>query len=225
MPIAMTAETLGRSVVNIEVVHNIACPWCYVGHAQLKRALQKAQESSISVGVSWSPFMLNPTMPEHGMPRRDYLVAKFGEAGLERYKRVEDSARAEGLPMRLDRIAVQPNTLDAHMLVAAAGDQALQMVERLYEALFCEGRDLTQREQLLDIAEAAGMERLYAAGALEDTLLRKRVRHETEEWPTRGIHGVPAFCFSSDSVNEVWLNGAVGSAALFQAVLDANGRF
>jgi predicted DsbA family dithiol-disulfide isomerase len=223
MPIAMTAETVGKSVVNIEVVHDIACPWCYVGHAQLKRVLQQAQEASISVSISWSPFMLNPAMPEQGMPRRDYLVAKFGEAGLDRYKRVEDSARAEGLPMRLDRIAVQPNTLDAHMLIAAAGDQALQMVERLYEALFCEGRDLTQREQLLDIAEAAGMERLYAKGALEDPLLRKRVRHEAEEWPTRGIHGVPAFCFSSDSVNEVWLNGAVGSAALFQAIAEARG--
>ena len=126
--------------------------------------------------------------------------------------------------MSLDRIAVQPNTLDAHMLIAAAGDQALQMVERLYEALFCEGRDLTQREQLLDIAEAAGMERLYAEGALEDTLLRKRVRHKAEEWPTRDIHGVPAFCFSSDSVNEVWLNGAVGSAALFQAIAEARGH-
>ena len=219
----MTAETVGKSVVNIEVVHDIACPWCYVGHAQLKRVLQQAQEASISVNISWSPFMLNPAMPEQGMPRRDYLVAKFGEAGLDRYKRVEDSARVEGLPMRLDRIAVQPNTLDAHMLIAAAGDQALQMVERLYEALFCEGRDLTQREQLLDIAEAAGMERLYAKGALEDPLLRKRVRHEAEEWPTRGIHGVPAFCFSSDSVNEVWLNGAVGSAALFQAIAEARG--
>ena len=219
----MTAETVGKSVVNIEVVHDIACPWCYVGHAQLKRVLQQAQEASISVSISWSPFMLNPAMPEQGMPRRDYLVAKFGEAGLDRYKRVEDSARAEGLPMSLDRIAVQPNTLDAHMLIAAAGDQALQMVERLYEALFCEGRDLTQREQLLDIAEAAGMERLYAKGALEDPLLRKRVRHEAEEWPTRGIHGVPAFCFSSDSVNEVWLNGAVGSAALFQVIAEARG--
>ena len=211
------------NLIHIEVVHDIACPWCYVGHAQLKRALQKAQEASISVSVSWSPFMLNPGIPEQGMPRRDYLVAKFGEAGLERYKRVEDSARAEGLPMRLDRIAVQPNTLDAHMLIAAAGEQALQMAERFYEALFCEGRNLTQREQLLDIAEAAGMERLYAAGALEDALLRKRIRHKAEEWASRGIHGVPAFCFSLDSVNDVWLNGAVGSAALFQAVLDVKG--
>ena len=211
------------NLIHIEVVHDIACPWCYVGHAQLKRALQKAQEASISVSVSWSPFMLNPGIPEQGMPRRDYLVTKFGEAGLERYKRVEDSARAEGLPMRLDRIAVQPNTLDAHMLIAAAGEQALQMAERFYEALFCEGRNLTQREQLLDIAEAAGMERLYAAGALEDVLLRKRIRHKAEEWASRGIHGVPAFCFSLDSVNDVWLNGAVGSAALFQAVLDVKG--
>ncbi|MFZ9759226.1 MAG: DsbA family protein, partial [Burkholderiaceae bacterium] len=90
---------MDRSVVNIEVVHDIACPWCYVGHAQLKQALQKAEEASIPVAVTWSPYMLNPAMPQQGMSRRDYLVGKFGEAGLDRYKRVEDSARAEGLPM------------------------------------------------------------------------------------------------------------------------------
>ena len=219
----MTAETVGKSVVNIEVVHDIACPWCYVGHAQLKRVLQQAQEASISVSISWSPFMLNPAMPEQGMPRRDYLVAKFGEAGLDRYKRVEDSARAEGLPMSLDRIAVQPNTLDAHVLIAAAGDQALPMIERLFEAFFCEGKNLTQRQQLLDSAEAAGMKSSHAASALDDGLLRKRVRHKAEEWASRGVQGVPAFRFSSESTEDFWLQGAVGSTVLSQAIGEARG--
>jgi predicted DsbA family dithiol-disulfide isomerase len=223
MPIAMTAETLGRSVVNIEVVHDIACPWCYVGHAQLKHALQEAAQASIPVAVTWSPYMLNPAMPQQGMSRHDYLVAKFGEAGLDRYKRVEDSARAEGLPMSLDSIAVQPNTLDAHVLIAAASDEALPMIERLFEAFFCEGKNLTQRQQLLDSAEAAGMKRSHAASALDDGLLRKRVRHKAEEWASRGVQGVPAFRFSSESTEGFWLQGAVGSAVLFQAIAEARG--
>jgi predicted DsbA family dithiol-disulfide isomerase len=224
MPIAMTAETLGRSVVNIEVVHDIACPWCYVGHAQLKQAIQKAQEASIPVAVSWAPYMLNPAMPQQGMSRRDYLVAKFGEVGLEGYRRVQDRARAEGLSMDLDLIHVQPNTLDAHVLIAAAGNHASQMTERLFEAFFRDGKNITQREQLLDAAEAAGMARPYASGALDDALLRKRVRHEAEDWLVRGVHGVPAFRFSSGSAGEFWLHGAVGSAALFQSITQTCGN-
>jgi predicted DsbA family dithiol-disulfide isomerase len=224
MRIAMTAETSDRSVVNIEVVHDIVCPWCYVGHAQLKQALKKAHAASIPVSVSWSPYMLNPAMQQQGIPRHDYLVAKFGEEGLDRYKRVEHAARAEGLPMDLDLIAVQPNTLDAHILIAAAGDQASRMTERLFEAFFCEGGDLSQREQLLEIAKAAGMEKPYVVGALEDGLLRKRVRHKAEDWLTFGIQGVPAFRFVSDATGEFWLHGAVGSVALFHAITQTYGN-
>lgn len=214
----MQTEMPSRSVVNIEVVHDIVCPWCYVGHAQLMQAVRKAHEASLLVSISWSPFMLNPALPDQGIPRRDYLVGKFGESGLARYKRVEDSARAEGLHMNLDRITVQPNTLDAHILVAAAGDQGLPMVEALFKAFFCDGDDLTQRERLIAIAEGAGMEGRFAEAALNDNLLRKRVLHQASDWVGLGLHGVPAFRVTSESLKESWLEGAVGSSALLRVM-------
>lgn len=35
--------------------------------------------------VHWKPFMLNPYMPEEGMPIMDYFRLKFGDEAAERF--------------------------------------------------------------------------------------------------------------------------------------------
>lgn len=59
---------------HVEVVSDIVCPWCYVGLGQLRQALGQVDTSSVSVTVSWSPYMLNPNLPAEGISRHDYLV-------------------------------------------------------------------------------------------------------------------------------------------------------
>lgn len=206
---------------HIEVVSDIVCPWCYVGLGQLRQALAQIDPSTVTVTVSWSPFMLNPNLPAEGISRHDYLVNKFGEAGLARYARVLAYARQAGVRMHLDEIKVQPNTLDGHVLVAAAGDQGSRMVESFFEGFFLFGRDLTQRSTLLEIAEKAGMERQAAEAVLNDALLRKRVAHIAHEWQEKGVDGVPAFRIVRDQSQESWLYGAVGADLLRDAILTA----
>ena len=205
---------------HVEVVSDIVCPWCYVGLGQLRQALAQIQASTVTVTVSWSPFMLNPNLPAEGISRHDYLVNKFGEAGLARYARVLSYAREAGVSMHLDEIKIQPNTLDGHVLVAAAGDQGSRMVESFFEGFFLSGRDLTQRTTLLEIAEKAGMQRQTAKAVLNDVLLRKRVAHIAHEWQEKGVDGVPAFRVCRDESTESWLYGAVGAELLRDAILN-----
>ena len=204
---------------HIEVVSDIVCPWCYVGLGQLRQALAQIEASSVTVTVSWSPYMLNPNLSAEGISRHDYLVNKFGEAGLARYARVLAYARQAGVSMHLDEIKVQPNTLDGHVLVAAAGDHGSRMVEHFFEGFFLFGRDLTQRSTLVDIAEKAGMPRQAAEAALNDALLRKRVSHIAHEWQEKGVDGVPAFRIVRNESKETWLYGAVGADLLRDAIL------
>jgi predicted DsbA family dithiol-disulfide isomerase len=205
---------------HVEVVSDIVCPWCYVGLGQLRQALGQVDTSSVLVSVSWSPYMLNPNLPAEGISRHDYLVNKFGESGLARYERVLAYARQAGVSMHLDKIKVQPNTLDGHVLVAAAGDLGSRMVESFFEGFFLFGRDLTQRSALLEIAENAGMQRQTADAALDDALLRKRVAHIAHEWQEKGVDGVPAFRIVRDESQESWLYGAVGAELLRDAILN-----
>jgi predicted DsbA family dithiol-disulfide isomerase len=64
--------------LRIEVVSDIVCPWCYVGKRRLDAAL--TERTTYGATVVWLPFELNPEMPEAGMPRDAYLVARFGDA-------------------------------------------------------------------------------------------------------------------------------------------------
>jgi len=154
-------EPAGQAL-RIDVISDVVCPWCYVGKRQLEAALERWQADHPDAPapiVRWHPFQLNPDFPEAGMARADYLQRKFGTADPGAiYQRVQAAAAAVGLAPEFAKIARQPNTLRAHALIAAAPDQASQqaVVERLFQAYFVEGADLSSRDVLATLAAEAG---------------------------------------------------------------------
>jgi predicted DsbA family dithiol-disulfide isomerase len=209
--------------LEIEIISDVVCPWCYIGLAHLRQAVAwtEGQQPGAAqqLRVRWCPYMLNPRMPATGLPRREYLVAKFGEAGLAGYAQIADHARAAGLPMNLDAIPTQPNTLAAHVLIAAIGEEgATDLVDRLFQAFFVDGRDLADQAVLLDCAQAAGLSPERAQAALNDAMLVKRVSHIAEEWVDHGVNGVPTFRFKCGA-KERLINGAAAPTVLGQTML------
>ena len=81
-------------MIKLDILSDPICPWCFIGKANLDRALE-ARPSHPFV-VEWHPFQLNPEMPRAGMDRRAYLEAKFGgrEKAVAAYAPIE--AAAEG---------------------------------------------------------------------------------------------------------------------------------
>ena len=63
-------------MIRLDILSDIACPWCYVGKAYLDRALEAHADHPFT--IEWHPFQLNPEMPKEGMDRRAYMEAKFG---------------------------------------------------------------------------------------------------------------------------------------------------
>jgi predicted DsbA family dithiol-disulfide isomerase len=206
--------------ISIEIISDIVCPWCYVGLGHLRRAIAltegRSPGSSQQIQIRWSPYMLNPHLPVEGVSRRDYLVGKFGTPTPGYFSSVQAAALAVGLPLHLDRIQTHPNTLGAHMLVAAAGDQAHAMTDRLFEAFFVEGQNLAARETLLKLAESVGIDQHRAEAILNDPLLAKRVAHIAHEWQEHGVSGVPKFVLSAQGRQQV-LPGAVSATVLLEA--------
>ena len=182
-------------MVPLDVLSDPICPWCYIGHAQLSRAMEAAPEHPFA--LAWHPFMLNPDMPPEGMDRRAYLEAKFGgrENAARVYARIDEAARTAGLDLDLAAIERTPSTLDAHRLIHWAGIEGRQtpVAARLFAAYFREGRDIGDRATLVGIAEAVGLdgamtERLLATDA-DAEAIRARDAHARE----RGVGGVPTF--------------------------------
>ena len=182
-------------MTRLDIISDPICPWCYIGKAQLDRAI--AETGVNPFDISWRIFQLNPEMPPEGMDRRAYLEAKFGgpERAREVYDRVEKAAGEAGVEVRFDKIPRTPNTMDAHRLIRwarATGHQSA-LVDRLFADYFTNGRDISDHAVLLDAAESVGMEREVVARLLEGDADRDELREEEAAAREMGVNGVPCF--------------------------------
>jgi predicted DsbA family dithiol-disulfide isomerase len=179
----------------IDMISDVVCPWCFIGKRRLEKAL--ALRPNIPVEVHFRPYFLNPWVPREGMSREDYLTTKFGSP--ERYRaiggRVSAAAAAEGLIYAPDKITRQPNTLDCHRLILWAGEtgNAGRMKQRLMDVYFTEGGDLSDRDVLVEVAAASGLDAAEARRRLASDRDIERVAKEAESAKEAGIDGVPCF--------------------------------
>lgn len=216
---------MNPSTLTVDVVSDVVCPWCYIGKRRLESALAtlRVADPELSVTIRWHPFELNPDLPPEGIDRADYLAAKFGEAGraADIYARVREAGRAAGLALDFDAIERQPNTLDAHRLIAWAQarhpSSASALVERLFQAYFIEGRFLGDRDELVRLAGEAGLPAGEAAEFLASGAIAEEVRAAEMRAGSLGITGVPFFVFDG----RVALSGAHEPATLLDAIAQA----
>ena len=200
--------------MKIEVASDVVCPWCYIGKRRLEKAL-KLVDGEFDVSIHWLPFQLNPDLPPEGIPRVEYRKAKFGS--LERSKqldaRVVEEGKSEGIDFAFERIERQPNTTQAHRLIALAQESGLgnEVVNALFKAHFEEGRYIGDPEVLAEIATQCGVEG-WPGKARDVSKLEEEVRE-------LGISAVPTFIFE----RKLGVSGAYPPDQLAGAMRQASG--
>ncbi|MEO8486429.1 MAG: DsbA family oxidoreductase [Betaproteobacteria bacterium] len=181
----------------IDVVSDVVCPWCYIGKRHLEAALALHGSDLPRPVVRWHPYELNPDLPAEGVDRREYLERKFGgpARAAQVYERVRSAGTQAGIAFDFERIERQPNTRDAHRLVAWAQSQgdADPLVERLFRAYFIDGRFVGAHEVLAEIAHEAGLDADAAFAFLASDLGRQEIGAAEERVASLGITGVPFF--------------------------------
>ena len=189
--------------LSIDVISDVVCPWCYIGKRHLESALalwRKDHPGEEQPVVRWHPFQLNPQLPASGMPRAEYIAAKFGgpQRAREIYARVANAGARAGIAFDFDRIPVQPNTLNAHRLIHHAGPSGKQdaMAEALFEAYFLQGADLSSDDTLADIAVRAGFDRNEISAYLARDEDKALIEDQDQHARSLGVEGVPFFIFN-----------------------------
>ena len=141
--------------MNIDIISDVVCPWCYIGKRQIEAALAlyaQQHPGAEPPRLTWRPFQLNPQLPAEGMSREQYVVQKFGVArSKDVYARVAAVGAEYGIAFAFDRIARQPNTVAAHSLIALAGatappasDLQDRVKDAFLHAYLLDGVDLTR---------------------------------------------------------------------------------
>jgi predicted DsbA family dithiol-disulfide isomerase len=189
-------------MIKLDIFSDPVCPWCYLGKANLDRAMEQNPDHPFA--VEWHPFQLNPDMPAEGVDKRAYLLQRFGsEQQLQSiHDRFRQIAKQNGVQMDPDTPKRIPNTMNAHRVIHWAGLESLQTraVSALMRAYWVEGRDIGNTAVLADIAAGVGMdravvERLLASDADLDTV-KAREAHARE----RGVNAVPTFLIANQYV-------------------------
>jgi predicted DsbA family dithiol-disulfide isomerase len=210
--------------LRIDIISDVVCPWCFIGKRNLDAALRmyRAQyPEAEEPAVRWLPFQLNPDLPVEGVPRSEYTSQKFGgpDNAREIYARVAAAGANAGIAFEFGRIAVQPNTLQAHRVVhfAARENSQHEVVESLFQGYFLEGCDLTSDETLADLAARGGLNRnelLKYLGTEEDRdLIVRQDAHARQI----GIQGVPFFIVAE----RLGVSGAQPPGVLFEVMEQA----
>lgn len=183
-------------MTRLEIISDVICPWCYLGAANLLRALT-AQGDGHPFAIRWRPFLLDPTLPPEGMDRSAYLWRKFGDlSGVEAaHRRLDEMGREAGLRFRFDLIRRTPSSVDAHRLIRWAEPEGLQTrtAMALFARYFEAGEDISEPSVLTAAAAEAGLDPAVVARLLEGDSDRADVREEARAAAEMGVTGVPTF--------------------------------
>ncbi|MDR5907018.1 DsbA family oxidoreductase [Franzmannia qiaohouensis] len=208
--------------VNITVISDAICPWCFIGKRHLDLALAELPED-VTVAVAWHPFELNPDMPAEGLSRRDYRTAKFGswERSQALDAQVEAAAEQAGIEIHHERMTRTPNTFDAHRLIWLAGEHGVQsaVVGALFRCYFVDGEDIGDGAVLANAAREGGLAEIDIPAFLASDQGRAEVKAGLDEARRLGVSGVPTFIFNGTT----GLSGAQPPEALRQAILEIAG--
>jgi predicted DsbA family dithiol-disulfide isomerase len=204
--------------LTIDIISDVICPWCYIGKRRLEKALAAQHHE---VRVRWLPFQLNPTMPKEGISRREYRTRKFRtwERSQELDATVIEVGKAEGIDFALDQIERTQNTLESHRLVWLAGKEGVQdaVVEALFRAYFTEGRDISNRQMLIDVVAEAGLDRASTEDVLNGDDGLEAIREAGEQARRLRVEGVPFFVING----RITLSGAQQPVAFMEAFRQA----
>ena len=184
--------------MRIDLVSDVACPWCAIGMSALERALERIGDDVGQVELHLQPFELNPAMPPEGADAAEYLSSKYGltPAQLEINRaRIAERGAAEGFTFG-NRAHVW-NTFDAHRLLFLAGAEGPPGAQRklkraLLKAYHGEGRNISSADVLVELAAGVGLPEARAREVLERGEFAEQVRQSEQFWQGIGIHSVPA---------------------------------
>ena len=211
--------------IKIDFVSDVSCPWCVIGLKSLEKALHLVGEE-VTAEVHFQPFELNPQMPPAGQDVAEHMMQKYGSTP-EQSAGARDAIRARGAELgfdfRLDRLNRIYNTFDAHRLLhwAAKEGREVELKHALFDAYFTEGKNVSDRAVLVELAAAAGLNADRARQILASDEYADKVREREQFYSARGIRAVPSVIINDRHLIQGGQPAEVFERALRQVAAEA----
>lgn len=182
--------------LRIDFVSDVVCPWCAIGLTSLEQALATLKDE-IAAEIHFQPFELNAEMGPEGEDVVEHLQHKYGlttEQVANNQEYIRQRVAELGFTFDWTKRQRTWNTFDAHRLLHWAGLEGQQraLKHALLRANFTEGRNVSDHDVLVEVAESAGLSADQARVILEAGTYAEEVREAEQFFQQNGITGVPA---------------------------------
>ena len=154
-------------------------------------------QGEVEADIHFQPFELDQNMPAEGMDVAENLKRKYGmdEAQLtDNQERIRVRGAELGFTFDFNARSRTWNTFDAHRLLHWAEGEGRQLALKraLLVANFSEGRNVGDRDTLVDIAAGVGLDAERARQILDSDEFAEEVRIAEQFFIQAGISSVPA---------------------------------
>lgn len=186
--------------MKISIWSDFVCPFCYIGGANLDKALKNFAHSD-EVEIEYKSFQLDPEASYD--PSKSYiegLAAKKGvsvEEMQQSVNQIDAMAKTAGLDYQFD-IMKNGDTFLAHRVFQYAKEQGKgnEYYARWYPAIFTEGALVSDEDTIIRISSEIGLDADEVSAILADP---ERYKEETVNDVFQagqiGVQGVPFFVF------------------------------
>jgi predicted DsbA family dithiol-disulfide isomerase len=205
--------------IKIDIWSDIVCPFCFIGKKKLEQAISKLQLSE-QVEIEWHSFQLDPDFPKgEAIPSAEYLAQRKNYP-IEQINAIQQqlttSAKVYGIDFQFEK-ALSFNTIDVHRLWqwSKTLGKSSELKEALMKAYFTDGIDLSKEENVLQVVENCGLDKLEAQAILRSNQFSNEVDEDIYHASQIGVRGVPFFVLN----NQFAISGAQDDSVFENALL------
>lgn len=194
--------------MKIDIWSDIACPYCYIGKRKLEAALDKFPHKD-EVEIGWHSYELNPSLPKSpiGKSASEFYAENHNQTldeAIANNNKLTAMAKEVGLDFNFDQLVIT-NTSDALRLVKLSKqyDKADDAEELLFKAYFVEGKSVSDRTTLINIAKQLSLPQEKVEEMLDSDAFLAEINNDIRySEDTLNLEYIPFYLFNKQNIIE-----------------------
>jgi len=168
-------------MIQIQIWGDFECPYSYLQTVALAKLKERYQDG---IEIIWRAIELTPTIGT--MPPSDTYLNKLQQAVSE------PIVQAEQLVLKAPTVLTYTWLAQESVCFANKHGKSLQLALAIFKAVFSQGANISNEDEIITLAEQVGVESKALREAFDNGVVTKQVIADEEEFKANGFQGVPA---------------------------------